>query len=217
MNNVLPTINPLWSMAAMAAFVMLPLLVASGTSYLKVSVVFGFLRGALGGGQVPGGMTVAALSLITAIMTMTPVLQASLERLDSIDFHRLAQDPTEIVGALGAVSQPYRDFLERMGESSDRELLGRACDGVERAPVDRTRFDILLMSFMLAELKRGCIIGLALLIPFLVIDVVVANILMGLGMVMVSPAVITLPLKLVLLTLGNGWVLLVEALVRSYG
>lgn len=218
--NELSSLHPLSLTIGMGALALLPVIIGCGTSYLKVSVVLGFLRSALGTTQIPNGITILGISCLVSLISMRPVLQDIGVALERVDYAHLKRGAwSDIRNAAREIAKPYADYLRRASESRERQLLaGHVVDvgaGL-RAGDDSERMEILLLAYMLTELKRGCLIGLALLIPFLVIDLVVANILAGMGMVMVNPALVTLPLKLALFTMGDGWLLLSDALIRSY-
>jgi type III secretion protein R len=224
----LPGLSPTWLIAA-ALLSLLPFLLLMLTSFVKVTVVLSILKSAIGGGQVPPSSIVTGLSAILTLFIMAPTGQRMyraladgttpgpngvpgvLARLDSLG------------GALAAadrVKEPVRAFLlANAGPRERGSFLALARE--MRPPVDRTTvsdrdFLVLAPAFVVSELRRAFEIGFMLFLPFLVVDLVVANLLVGLGMTSLSPALVALPFKLLLFVLVDGWHLVARGLVQSY-
>ncbi|HJK91722.1 MAG TPA: type III secretion system export apparatus subunit SctR [Polyangiaceae bacterium LLY-WYZ-15_(1-7)] len=218
--------RPVVSLLALAALTVLPFLFMTATSFVKISVVLSILRNALGTGQVPSGTIITGLSVILTLYVMTPVGQEiaavagpAAARVDVED--PLEEDSFEaLLEAIDAGKEPLRDFLERNAGERERALfldLARA----RRAPDTRDDVSardllVLLPAFLITELAEAFQIGFLVFIPFLVIDMVVANVLLALGMHMLSPTTVSLPFKLLLFVLVEGWYLLARALVLGY-
>ncbi|MBS0056543.1 type III secretion system export apparatus subunit SctR [Yersinia sp. Marseille-Q3913] len=197
---------------------LLPLLVVMGTSFLKLSIVFSLLRNALGVQQVPPNIAIYGLALVLTIFIMAPV---------GLDVHARLQDeplPNDIGALLKHIDEhalgPYRDFLQR---NTDAEQVTFFNDIVQtkwperfRDTVKPSSLLILMPAFTLSQLTEAFKIGLLLYLPFVAIDLIVSNILLAMGMMMVSPITISLPFKLLIFILVNGWGLLMGQLVGSY-
>jgi type III secretion protein R len=220
--------SPLWLVATALGLSLIPIVIGVSTSYLKISIVLGMLRQGLGAQQVPGNLVVMALSFALSLMVMGPVLEKCIGNLQSALPNNFSGVPNkENLAAIANALTPWKEFLEQ--HSGEREKifvasLGKASDlpaekkssDADGQTVERSSFGMLL-AFLLSELKEAFSMAFVLLLPFLVIDLVVSNILVGLGMFMVSPSMITLPLKLIVFVLCDGWMMLSKGLVISYG
>lgn len=196
----------------------LPLLVVMGTSFLKLSVVFSLLRNALGVQQVPPNIAIYGLALVLTIFIMAPV---------GLDVHARLQNEVlaDDIGALvHQIDQhalvPYRDFLQR---NTDAEQITFFNDIVQSKWPERYRDSvtpnsllILMPAFTLSQLTEAFKIGLLLYLPFVAIDLIVSNILLAMGMMMVSPMTLSLPFKILIFVLVDGWSLALGQLVGSY-
>jgi len=224
----LPGLSPTWLIAA-ALLSLLPFLLLMLTSFVKLTVVLSILKSAIGGGQVPPSSIVTGLSAILTLFIMAPTGQRMyqaladetpagpngvpglLARLDSLG------------GALAAadrVKEPVRAFL--LANAGPRErgsflaLAREMRPPADRAAMSDRDFLVLAPAFVVSELRRAFEIGFMLFLPFLVVDLVVANLLVGLGMTSLSPALVALPFKLLLFVLVDGWHLVARGLVQSY-
>lgn len=200
-----------------------PLLLAVGTCYLKFTIVLSLLRSGFGTQQAPSASLVMALSVVLSLVVMQPVLRETAERMSTIQMTQISSSSV-IEGGKRLLSaiEPWRAFLvEHAGE---RELVtfARLASGkAQESEAPPEKFEdpsigVALGAFVLSEIKRGFVIAFFLLIPFFVIDVVVSNLLVSLGLTMLSPVVVTLPLKLLLFISSDGWLLLAQSLVQSY-
>jgi type III secretion protein R len=218
--------RPLISLAALAALTLLPFVFMMTTSFVKISVVLSILRNALGTGQVPSGMIISGLAVILSLYVMTPVGQEIAEVAGPAAARIDADDPLEgdsydaLLEAIDAGKEPLRQFLRR--NSGEREL-ALFLDLARQSRAPDTRDDVsaddllvLLPSFLITELAEAFQIGFLVFIPFLIVDMVVANVLLALGMHMLSPTTVSLPFKLLLFVLVEGWYLLARALVLGY-
>ena len=217
-------LNPLWLVAGSAALAVIPIFIGVASCYLKVSIVFSMLKNALGAQQVPGALVVMALSLSITGFVMAPVISETLRIIDQLSLGSLDKTPTlSSLQKLAPCLKPWEEFLEsHVGQKEKRVLLELA----QAQPKDQSEkvvgtssesgLRVLIPAFMLTELKLAFSMGFVLLLPFLVIDLVVANILVGMGMMMVSPVMISLPLKLLLFVSADGWILLTKSLILSY-
>jgi flagellar biosynthetic protein FliP len=182
------------------------------TSFIRTVVVLSFLRQGLGVQQTPPGQVLVGLSLFVTLFTMAPVLEA-VQRDAYNPYDR--GEITELQ-ALDRASVPIRGFLLRQTRQNDLELFYMAT----RAPLPSTPEDVPLKiavpAFIISELSTAFQMGVLVLLPFLVVDIAVATTLMAMGMMMVPPATISLPLKLMLFVLADGWNLVVGSIIASF-
>jgi type III secretion protein R len=213
---------------AVAAFALLPLLLISATSFAKLAVVFSLLRNALGAGDVPSGAVVTALAAILSAYVMTPVAAEMAQqsapatvRIDLAD-PLSAHSRDAVLEAFRLSAAPLAAFLKRNAGSAERalflDLAGRARPqpAQAQAALSGDELSIVLPAFLISELKEAFQVGLLVLLPFVVIDLVVASILMSLGMMALPPSAIALPFKLLLFVLVDGFYVLSRALVSGY-
>ncbi|WP_145514365.1 type III secretion system export apparatus subunit SctR [Yersinia massiliensis] len=197
---------------------LLPLLVVMGTSFLKLSIVFSLLRNALGVQQVPPNIAIYGLALVLTIFIMAPV---------GLDVHARLQGeplPNDIGALVKHVDDyalgPYRDFLQRNTDTEQANffqgIISTKWPERYRHTLKANSLLILMPAFTLSQLTEAFKIGLLLYLPFVAIDLIVSNILLAMGMMMVSPITISLPFKLLVFILVNGWGLLMGQLVGSY-
>lgn len=219
------TANPVVLIIIMGVLALAPFALIMLTSFVKISVVLSILRNALGTQQVPPNQVITGLSLILTIFIMAPVGEKMYSQAGDIGNSEAIfseMSVREIFEASKRGREPLREFLLRHAHQADRELffdwarLIAKRNGNNPDEIQPTEFRIIIPSFVTSQLADAFIIGFMLFIPFLVIDLVVANILQAMGMFMLSPTIISLPFKLLLFVLVNGWVLLVKALVLGY-
>lgn len=219
------TANPVVLIIIMGVLALAPFALIMLTSFVKISVVLSILRNALGTQQVPPNQVITGLSLILTIFIMAPVGEKMYQQAGDIGNSEAIfseMSVREIFEASKRGREPLREFLLRHAHQSDRELffdwarLIAKRNGNNPDEIQPTEFRIVIPSFVTSQLADAFIIGFMLFIPFLVIDLVVANILQAMGMFMLSPTIISLPFKLLLFVMVNGWVLLIKALVLGY-
>lgn len=191
---------------------LLPALLLTLTSFTRIVVVLSFVRHGLGAQGVPPNQIVVGMALFLTLFTMGPTLDRVYK--DSLGPYMNGQ--TTEAQALDAATPALRDFLLPQTRDNDLALFYRMSG--ERAPTRPADVGLrhLVPAFVLSELRTACEMGFLVLVPFLVIDLVVASVLTALGMVMVPPGPVALPLKLLLFVLVDGWTLAVQALVRSF-
>lgn len=218
--------QPALSLAALALLTLLPFLFMATTSFVKISVVLSILRNALGTGQVPSGMVITGLSVILSLYVMAPVGQAMVDAAAPSAANINTSSPLEdesydaLTETIETGIVPLKSFLER--HAGDREqalfvdLARQTRDGNARDEIAADDLMVLLPAFLISELTEAFQIGFLVFIPFLIIDMVVANVLLALGMHMLSPTTVSLPFKLLLFVLVDGWYLLARALVLGY-
>jgi type III secretion protein R len=201
---------------------LLPFLAMVATSYLKIVVVISLVRNALGIQSIPPNMVVNAIALILSFYVMAPVVEKGWDiykEESAINKVEKKQYDTQI--AMKA-AEPMREWLIKQTDEKSRAFFVStaeqlwAKDGEETAEVDPESFFILIPSFCVSELTKAFQIGFLVYLPFIAIDIIVSNILLAMGMMMVSPVTISLPFKLLLFVMVNGWTLLIQGLVRGY-
>jgi type III secretion protein R len=203
----------------MTAIGLLPLFVVTMTGFLKIAVVLFLIRNALGTQQTPPNLLLYGIALVLTVYVTTPLIGDIYNRLSAHPLQlRSVEDITEVAKT---VRQPIQAHLARFTLPSERQFFMSATAKVwpESARVDLKDDDliVLLPAFVGSELTRAFEIGFLLYLPFLVLDLVVTNVLMALGMVMVSPTLISVPLKLFLFVAVSGWTRLMHGLILSYG
>lgn len=206
-----PTGSPVDLLVALFLLGMLPLLAVSVTSFTRIIVVLGLLRVSLGASSLPPNIVLAGLALMLTCVVMAPTF-ARVERaaMEPLGAKRIA--PAQAI-ALGA--EPVRRFMLAQSRPSDVRSFERM-EGSKQGPVSAAPFVAVAPAFLIGELRAAFAMGFALALPFAVVDIVVAAVLMSLGMYMVSPAAISLPLKLLLFVVADGWSLVASAIVASY-
>ncbi|MFC3939329.1 EscR/YscR/HrcR family type III secretion system export apparatus protein [Pseudomonas gingeri NCPPB 3146 = LMG 5327] len=209
------------SLIALLAFAsLLPFLVAAGTCYIKFSIVFVIVRNALGLQQVPSNMSLNAIALLLALFVMTPVVKQGYGYYKD---NQVRFDSVEAVVEFGENGLgSYKDYLRRYTDPELAFFFERAQQvGPDEAPPS-SREDVepslfaLLPAYALSEIKSAFKIGFYLYLPFVIVDLVISSILLALGMMMMSPVIISVPIKLVLFVALDGWALLSTGLVRQY-
>ena len=211
--------NLFGALVTLVTFGLIPLFVVTMTAFLKISVVMFLVRNALGIQQTPPNLVLYAIALVLTLYVSSPVLSEIQGRLNAapIDMNSVAgmQD------AAGRVREPVKEHLSRFTHTKERQFFLAATQRIwpeaARTQVKDDDILILLPAFVSSELTRAFEIGFLLYLPFLVIDLVVANILMAMGMIMVAPTLISIPLKLFLFVTVDGWSRLLHGLILSYG
>jgi len=210
-------INPISFLICALVLALVPILVGLVTSYIKISVVLGLFRSGLGAQQVPSGLVVMALSLAMSFFVMAPVLEETRRVSADIDFALLLKDPqAKHLKPLSALIEPWSKFLSKHAGAGELAALTELKPAAQDQRQESVDLSVLVPAFILSELKEAFAMGFVLLLPFLVVDLIVANILVGMGMYMVSPVMISLPLKLILFVFCDGWLLLTKGLINSY-
>jgi type III secretion protein R len=218
--------QPLTLLIMLGALSLAPFVLIMVTSFVKISVVLSILRNAMGTQQVPPTQVINGLAIILTIYIMYPVImemkEATAPMLDERTGRPLLSDATSDLAKQAAVSakEPLRKFLLKHVHAKDRVLFYGLAKRM-RTPeqqADLTDKDLIVIvpAFVISELKEAFQIGFLIFIPFIVIDMVVSNILLAMGMQMLSPVTISLPFKLLLFILIDGWYLIARGLVMGY-
>jgi len=193
-----------------------PAILVMTTSFTRIVIVLGFLRQAMATQQTPPSQVIIGLSLILTFFVMAPTYQEVNEKALQPYIRGDFSPDTAQQDAWQAARKPLRDFMFRQTRAKDIALFLH----IAKLPRPHTRDDVpthvLLPSFMMSELRKAFQMGFILYIPFLIIDMVVASTLMSMGMMMLPPIFVSLPFKIILFVLADGWQLVVESLVRSF-
>ena len=199
-------------LALMTALTLLPAILLMMTAFTRIVIVLGILRQALGAGQTPPNQVLLGLALFLTFFVMTPVIR----QIDQTAYQPYAAGAIDMPTALTRAEAPLKDFMLHQTRESDIAVFTHIAGGKGyAAPVD-VPLSVLVPAFVTSELKTAFLIGFLLFIPFVIIDLVVASVLMSLGMMMVSPVTISLPFKLMLFVLVNGWTLVMGSLAASF-
>ncbi|WP_261842408.1 flagellar type III secretion system pore protein FliP [Aliamphritea ceti] len=199
-------------LALMTLFTFLPAIMMMMTSFARIIIVFAILRQALGLQQTPSNQIMVGLALFLSLFIMTPVI----DRVNEAAVQPYINEEITSIEAVQAASVPFRQFMMAQTRENDLNLFMN----ISRTPPVNTPeeipFNVLVPAFVTSELKTAFQIGFMLFIPFLVIDLVVASILMAMGMMMLSPVIISLPFKIMLFVLIDGWAMVVGTLAASF-
>ncbi|MFY0478470.1 type III secretion system export apparatus subunit SctR [Achromobacter marplatensis] len=215
--------DPITLAIALAMLALVPLAVVMTTSFLKISVVLILLRNALGVQQAPPNMALYGLAVVLSAYVMAPVGYQIADQL-----RVAAASPTTVqtssldqfLDAAQRSAEPMRSFMLKNSRAEQRDFFVRTARqlwGAEQAEgLQESDLIVLVPAFLLSELIVAFQVGFLLYLPFVIIDLIVSNILMALGMMMVSPVTISMPLKLFLFVMVDGWSRLIQGLVLSY-
>lgn len=190
-----------------------PSILVMMTSFTRIVVVLSLLRTALGTATAPPNSVILALALFLTGFVMGPVLQKSYD--DGIK--PLVANQISVEQAFERSVLPLRGFMQKNVREKDLKLFMDLSGEPPAASPEQMSLRILVPAFMISELKRAFEIGFLLFLPFLIIDLVVASVLMSMGMMMLPPVVVSLPFKLIFFVLVDGWALVAGSLVQSYG
>ncbi len=196
----------------MTALTLLPGALLMMTSFARIVIVLAILRQALGTQSTPSNQIMIGLALFLTLFIMMPVFQQVYDQ----GVQPYLEEQLTATEALQRASVPMRSFMLAQTRESDLELFARIGNYADFESPDAVPFTVLLPAFATSELKTGFQIGFLIFIPFLIIDLVVASVLMSMGMMMLSPLIISLPFKIMLFVLIDGWALLFGTLASSF-
>jgi len=199
-------------LVVMTLITLLPALLMTMTSFTRVMIVLAILRQALGMPNVPSNQILMGISLFLSLFIMSPVItKINNNSLQPYIKHQLTGQQ-----ALDKASTPFKQFMVKQIRTDDFHLFIKlAKQPTDIKPADAPLY-VLMPAFLTSELKTAFQMGFLIYIPFLIIDLVVASVLMSMGMMMLSPLVISLPFKLMLFVMVNGWVLVIGSLTSSF-
>jgi flagellar biosynthetic protein FliP len=200
-------------LAIMTTLMVLPIFIMMMTSFTRIVVVFAILRQALGLQQTPSNQIILGLTLFLTLFIMMPVLRV----VNEVALQPYLNEQILPLEAVKRASVPIKEFMLAQTREDDLSLFVRLSGEKTIPQALDTPFHILMPAFVTSELKTAFQIGFMLFIPFLIIDLVIASVLMAMGMMMLSPIIISLPFKIMLFVLVDGWALVVGTLAASYG
>ncbi|RYY00273.1 flagellar biosynthesis protein FliP, partial [bacterium] len=204
--------TPLQLILFMSFLTLLPFFFIMTTSFVRTIIVLGFLRQAIGTQQVPPNQVIMGISIFLTIYIMSPVWQEVNEKaLSPYLDNKISQSV-----AMQRGLPPIRNFMLKYTKKEELSFFMRMVKLPQPKNADDVPLHVVIPAFMVSELSTSFKIGFFLFLPFLVVDLVVANTLLALGMMMLSPVTISMPFKLLIFTLANGWYLILQALVTSF-
>jgi type III secretion protein R len=219
------TANPVVLIIIVGALALAPFGLIMLTSFVKIAVVLSILRNALGTQQVPPNQVITGISLILTIFIMSPVVEKMYSEAGTIENTEAIFSEVSVKTLFEASKkgkEPLRQFLIRYADERHRVMFFNLAqqmaqkNGNDPNAITADEFRVVVPAFVTSQLTEAFQIGFILFVPFLIIDMVVANILQAMGMFMLSPTIISLPFKLLLFVLINGWELLIKNLVLGY-
>jgi type III secretion protein R len=213
--------RPVTLIIALGVATLLPFAFMTLTAFVKISTVLQIVRGAIGAQNVPSSTVIMAFAGALTLLAMAPLGTRLNERVTPLLSPDAQTDTAEwILGVSAAAKEPIASFLKQNGSQRERgrffEIARAARPLAERDRVGRDDLTVLVPAFVVTELLEAFALGFAIYLPFLVIDLVVANVLLALGMQMLNPTQVSLPFKLLLFVAIDGWGLLAQALVTGY-
>ena len=203
---------PIHTLGFITTLTLLPAMLLMCTSFTRIIIVLGLLRNALGTPSAPPNQVLLGLGLFLTFFVMAPVF----DKIYSDAYQPFTENKITMQDAMDKGAQPLRQFMLRQTRESDLALYARLANIAPLAGPEAVPMRILLPAYVTSELKTAFQIGFTVFIPFMIIDLVVASVLMALGMMMVPPATISLPFKLMLFVLVDGWQLLLGSLAQSF-
>ncbi|HID81271.1 MAG TPA: flagellar biosynthesis protein FliP [Chromatiales bacterium] len=202
----------LQALALMTVLTLLPAFLLMMTSFTRIIIVLGILRTAMGTAQTPSNQILLGLALFLTLFIMQPVFTQVYENAAT----PYLNEEINAEDALARASAPIKDFMLRQTREDDLKLFLNLSGDSELESTGEVSFFVLMPAFVTSELKTAFQIGFLLFIPFLIIDLVVASVLMSMGMMMLSPLIVSLPFKLMLFVLVDGWTLILGTLAGSF-
>jgi type III secretion protein R len=214
----LTSFSPSSALLTIVVLALAPFVAVMVTSFTKLVVVLSLLRNALGLQQVPPNVVLNGLALVLSIYVMYPVGAEMSARLQGMD--NIAGNTKNMMAAADAAKEPLRDFLYKHSRPVERAFFlktaQKALKTDQAAKINERDFLVVVPAFTVSELSIAFEIGFLIFLPFLVIDLVISNILMAMGMMMLSPTTVSMPFKLLLFVLIDGWVKLTHGLILTY-
>jgi type III secretion protein R len=213
--------RPIVLVVALAIVALLPFAFMTVTAFVKIATVLQIVRGAIGAQGIPSSSVVMALAAALTLIAMAPVSDRIVARAAPLFSGKGVPDTVALVQrGVEAVREPMRDFLKSNASDVERrrflDVARKARVSEERPPVGADDLTVLVPAFVVTELSEAFAIGFLIFLPFLIIDLVISNVLLALGMQMMSPTQVSLPFKLLLFVAIDGWGLLARSLVAGY-
>lgn len=207
--------SPVSLMVGLTLAGLLPFALVMLTSFVKMAVVLSIVRSAIGAPQVPPNMVVTGLALVLSLVVMEPVVRQVASSLEQDQAALGGGEASQVFAALGRASIPVENFLL---QHTDANMYERFADlSAESVAISETpSWRALVPAYVISQLRDAFQMGFVIFLPFLVIDMLVASVLLSLGMHMLSPTTVSLPFKLLLFALADGWTLIGEGLIGAY-
>lgn len=202
----------LQTLILLTSLTFLPAALLMMTGFTRIIIVLSLLRQALGTQSAPPNQVMIGLALFLTFFVMSPVI----DKIYTDAYQPLAENRITMQEAMDKGAEPLKAFMMKQTRESDLALFVKMAQIEKIETPEQVPLRVLVPAFMTSELKTAFQIGFAIFIPFLIIDMVVASVLMAMGMMMVSPAIVSLPFKLMLFVLVDGWQLLLGSLVQSF-
>lgn len=199
-------------LALMTVLTVLPAILLMMTSFTRIVIVLAILRQAMGTASSPSNQIIIGLSLFLSLFIMTPVLQ----QVNDQALQPYIQEKVSAIDAIKVAVEPFKTFMLAQTRETDIRMFADIAGIESIASPEETPLRLLLPAFVTSELKTAFQIGFMIFIPFVIIDLVVASVLMSMGMMMLSPLIISLPFKLMLFVLVDGWALIMGTLASSF-
>ncbi|MBK6909476.1 MAG: flagellar type III secretion system pore protein FliP [bacterium] len=206
------TVTTLQIVGLMTLLALAPALVLMMTSFTRIIIVFHFLRQAMGAAQVPPAQLMVGLALILSFYIMSPAInEANTNALQPY-----LRGEIEQKAAWESAAKPFKEFMLRQVREKDLALFAKMANDSAPASIDDISMAVLLPAYVVSELRIAFQIGFVIYLPFLIIDMVVSSVLLAMGMMMLPPVTVSLPFKILLFVMVDGWYLLVQSLVASF-
>jgi len=207
------SLNPYWLVIGIFIFSIIPIIVGTCSSYLKISIVFGMLRNGLGTQHIPSNLIIVLLSLSLSLIVMQKEFYESSQLVEGLVVNEKLTDFTflDFKNNLKAISAPWKRFM--VAHTGEHEL--KVLKSIHHDE-SKESIGMIVSAFILSELKEAFAMGFVLLIPFLIIDLIIVNVLTGLGIQTLTPSIVSLPLKLFFFVMADGWLLVSKNLISSF-
>jgi len=204
---------PVQTLLIFSALSFLPAVLLLMTAFTRIVIVLSLVRQALGLQASPPNQVIVGMALFLTLFVMGP----TLDRIHETAYQPFSEQRIDLDQALANGSAPLREFMMHQTRESDVALFARIAQAESQTSASEVPMRVLIPAFVISELKTAFQIGFMVFVPFLLIDLIVASVLMSMGMMMLSPVLVALPFKLILFVLADGWNLLVGSLVSSFG
>ncbi len=206
------TVTTLQIVGLMTMLALAPALVLMMTSFTRIIIVFHFLRQAMGAAQVPPAQLMVGLALILTFYIMSPAINEA----NTTGLQPYMRGEIEQKQAWENASKPFKEFMLRQVREKDLALFAQMANDTAPANLSEIGMSVLLPAYVVSELRIAFQIGFVIYLPFLIIDMVVSSVLLAMGMMMLPPVTVSLPFKILLFVMVDGWYLLVQSLVKSF-
>jgi len=206
------TLDSLHIVFIITLLALLPTILIMMTSFTRIIIVLSFVRNALGLQQTPPNQVLIGLALLLSLFIMSPVI----DEINTQAYTPYANGTITQEAALEKAVVPLRTFMLKQTKNEDLKLFLNLSKDESAQSIDEVKTSVVMAAFVTSEMKRAFLIGFLIFIPFLIIDMVVSSVLMSMGMMMLPPVMISLPFKILLFVLVDGWGLIVKTLVMSF-